>query len=173
MSETSEAAAGGPGQPAGTGYTVNPNVPDLPKGSFGPHFEMHPIVFPAGALIVLALVALTFVQPLVYPDGDLQELFNGAKDWIGARFGWLYVASLSAFLAFALWLALSRLGSVKLGRDEEKPEFNRLTWFAMLFSAGMGIGLVFWSVAEPIYHLQHLPARIRRRGSTALASRWR
>jgi len=157
MSETSEGAADGPAEPAGTRYTVNPNVPDLPKKSFGPHFEMHPIVFPAGALIVLALVALTFVHPLVYPDGDLQALFSGAIDWIGARFGWLYVLSLSGFLAFALWLALSRLGAVKLGRDEETPEFNRLTWFAMLFSAGMGIGLVFWSVAEPIYHYNTPP----------------
>jgi len=157
MSQRNADADDVPAVTAGERYTYNPNIPELPKKSFGPHFEMHPIVFPAGALIVLGLVGLTFLHPLIYPDGDLQTVFNAAKDWIGAQFGWLYVASMSGFLAFALWLAMGRFGRVKLGRDEEVPEFNRLTWFAMLFSAGMGIGLVFWSVAEPIYHFNTPP----------------
>jgi len=128
-------------------------APDLPSVSFGPHFEMHPIVFPAGAAIVLALVVLT----MLVPGDQLQTGFEGARNWIGSRFGWLYVLSLSGFLVFALWLAFGRFGRVKLGKDDETPEFGRLTWFAMLFSAGMGIGLVFWSVAEPIYHFQTTP----------------
>lgn len=122
--------------------------PSLPSVTLGPGFEMHPVVFPAGALVVVALVVLA----LVIPSDDLRVVFDGMKNWIGDRFGWFYVLSMSAFLAFAVWLAGGRFSHVRLGRDGEKPEFGVLTWFAMLFSAGMGIGLVFWSVAEPIYH---------------------
>jgi choline/glycine/proline betaine transport protein len=131
-------------------------APDLPSVSFGPHFEMHPIVFPAGAVIVLALVGLTFI----FPGDRVQDVFEALRNWIGSNFGWLYVASLTGMLVFALWLAFGRFGRVKLGADDERPEFNRLTWFAMLFSAGMGIGLLFWSVAEPIYHYNTPPPGI-------------
>ena len=125
----------------------------LPTIGIGPHFEMHPVVFPAGALIVISLVILT----LVVPAGDLQASFEDARNWIGDAFGWLYVGTMSGFLILALWLAFGRYGHVRLGRHEDEPEFSRATWFAMLFSAGMGIGLVFWSVAEPIYHFQTPP----------------
>jgi len=127
---------------------IEPTLPDMPSVSLGPHFEMHPRVFPAGALIVLALVALTFF----FPQKDVLDVFENAKQWIGQTFGWLYVASLTGMLVFAIWLAVGRFGKLKLGSDDEKPEFSTISWFAMLFSAGMGIGLVFWSVAEPIYH---------------------
>jgi len=126
---------------------------NLPSVSFGPHFEMHPVVFPAGALIVMALVALTYFLPA----SDVENTFEAAKGWIGDTFGWLYVAAMSGFLIFAVWLGFGRHGKVKLGKDGEKPEFGRLTWFAMLFSAGMGIGLVFWAVAEPITHFGSQP----------------
>ncbi len=134
----------------------SPDTPELPNVSIGPHFEMHPVVFPVGALIVGVLVALTFL----IPSASMSDAFSSAQSWIGNKFGWLYVASLSGFLAFAAWLALGRYSRVRLGRDDEPPEFGRLTWFAMLFSAGMGIGLVFWSVAEPIYHFQSTPPGI-------------
>ena len=126
---------------------------NMPSVSFGRHFEMHPIVFPAGALIVLALVSLTFLLP---PD-RVQGVFDSAKNTIGNSFGWLYVAALTGFLIFAIRLAFGKYGAVKLGKDDEEPEFGRLTWFSMLFSAGMGIGLVFWSVAEPVYHYNTTP----------------
>ncbi|MEX0876335.1 MAG: BCCT family transporter [Phycisphaerales bacterium] len=128
-------------------------VEELPKLSFGPHFEMHPVVFPAGALIVLGLVLLAMLMP----GEDLRSNFETVRDWVGTRFGWLYVASMTGFLLLAVRLAFSRYGSIKLGNDDDVPEFSRLTWFTMLFSAGMGIGLVFWSVAEPIYHFQSTP----------------
>ncbi len=132
--------------------------PMLPRVSFGPHFEMHPIVFPAAVIVVLSLVALTIVFPHVSPgDTQLVDVFGAARDWIGQTFGWLYVAAMSGFLLFSLWLALGRYATVRLGDDDEQPEFGRLSWFAMLFSAGMGIGLVFWSVAEPIEHFNNPP----------------
>ncbi len=114
---------------------------------------MHPVVFPAAAAIVgvLVLVCAVFAGP------ELLAAFTGLRDWIGDRFGWLYVTAMSGLLAFALWLATGRFARVRLGRDDERPEFSNLSWFAMLFSAGMGIGLLFFSVAEPISHFQSPP----------------
>jgi choline/carnitine/betaine transport len=127
--------------------------PTLPKIGLGPHFEMHPVVFPMGALIVLSLVGLAFLLP----SDQMRDTIVSTRDWIGSTFGWLYVAAMTGFLVFAVWLATGRYGRIVLGRDDEKPEFGRLTWFAMLFSAGMGIGLLFWSVAEPIEHFNSIP----------------
>lgn len=114
---------------------------------------MHPVVFPAAALIV----ALLLVACVWFGGPELLATFTGLRDWIGDCFGWLYVASMSGFLAFAIWLATGRFAHIRLGHDEEQPEFGYLPWFAMLFSAGMGIGLLFFSVAEPIYHFQAPP----------------
>ena len=63
-------------------------------------------------------------------------------------------------LVFMMLLAFSKYGRIKLGKEDDKPEFSNLTWFGMLFSAGMGIGLVFWGVAEPLDHYIYQPAGI-------------
>ncbi len=70
---------------------------------------------------------------------------------------WFYMASVTAFLGIALWLAFSKYGSRRLGRDDERPEFSTISWLAMLFSAGMGAGLLFWAVAEPMSHFSSPP----------------
>ena len=119
--------------------------------SIGP-FEMHPVVFPGAAAIILAMIGFAIAAP-----DTMGDAFDTMQSWIVETFGWLYVLSMSAFLVFALWLGFGRYGHVKLGKDTDKPEFGRLAWFAMLFSAGMGIGLVFWSVAEPVYHFTNPP----------------
>jgi choline/glycine/proline betaine transport protein len=119
--------------------------------TLGP-FEMHPTVFPSAAAIILVMLAAAVLLP-----GGVGEVFDSIQAWIVKTFGWLYVLTMSGFLVFALWLGFGRYGHVKLGADDEKPEFGRLPWFAMLFSAGMGIGLVFWSVAEPVYHFLSPP----------------
>lgn len=133
--------------------TFNKTTSDLPRLRIGKHFEIHPVVFPAAALLVLALVVVS----ILFGGPELLERCLSLRDWIGDRFGWLYVASMSGFLGFAFWLATGRFAHVRLGRDDERPEFGNLSWFAMLFSAGMGIGLLFFSVAEPIYHFQSPP----------------
>jgi len=84
-------------------------------------------------------------------------VFNWLQAGIARRFGWLYIFSMTGFLALAIWLALSRFGRITLGTPGEKPHFNRLTWFAMLFSAGMGIGMLFFGVAEPMLHFLSPP----------------
>ena len=119
--------------------------------SFGA-FEMHPIVFPAAVTVVIVLMGFAIALP-----GEVENVFQALQDGISQRLGWLYILLMSGFLAFALWLGFGRFGHVRLGGDDERPEFGALTWFAMLFSAGMGIGLVFWSVAEPIEHFTNPP----------------
>ena len=78
---------------------------------------------------------------------------GSALTWTMENTGWLFVVTSSAFVIFVLWLAVSRFGAIPLGRDDEKPEFKTVSWIAMMFSAGMGIGLMFYGVAEPLSHL--------------------
>jgi len=119
----------------------------------GPHFEAHPFVFPAGAGVMALAVALCFF----WPTSNLEKNFQLIRDGIGAWFGWLYIGLLSAFVLLAIVLALGPYGRIRLGGDEERPEFRWWSWLAMLFSAGMGIGLLFYGVAEPSMHFQTPP----------------
>jgi choline-glycine betaine transporter len=66
-------------------------------------------------------------------------------------FGWFFIAVVAGLLGVAVFLGVSRFGRIKLGPDDSTPDYSTGSWFAMLFSAGMGIGLVFWGVAEPVY----------------------
>ena len=84
-------------------------------------------------------------------------VFSAVKDWMIYALKWYYLGIVAVFLFFVIWLMFSRYGSIRLGNDDERPEFSYFAWFAMLFGAGMGIGLVFWSIAEPIYHFQSNP----------------
>ncbi len=77
---------------------------------------------------------------------------NFLLDYLTTNFGWAYLFSMFVFVIFALGLAFSKYGNIKLGSDDSKPEYKTTSWFGMLFGAGMGIGLVFWGVAEPISH---------------------
>jgi choline/glycine/proline betaine transport protein len=71
---------------------------------------------------------------------------------VSTKTGWFFILSVNIFLVFVVYLAFSKFVRVRLGGDEAKPEFSTLAWFSMLFSAGMGIGLLFWSIAEPVTH---------------------
>ena len=88
--------------------------------------------------------------------------FNGGKGFgfITNDLGWFYLATVLGVLLFSLYLAFSRFGKIRLGNDDDRPEYSNFSWFAMLFSAGMGIGLVFWGVAEPIFHYAQPPMGI-------------
>ena len=91
------------------------------------------------------------------PD-SVATVADDVLTWIIATFGWVFVISTAAFLVFAAVLAFSRFGRLRLGRDDDRPEFRTVSWIAMMFSAGMGIGLMFFAVAEPITHLTAPPA---------------
>lgn len=88
---------------------------------------------------------------MIFPT--VSETFFGAiQSSIVNTFNWYYVLIVAFFVAFALFLGFSRFGDIKLGRDDDKPEFSLLAWFSLLFAAGMGIGLVFFGVSEPLSH---------------------
>src|SRR5699024_10468085 len=104
-------------------------------------------VFYASLLLSLIFIAWGGAAPK-----NLDKVSSAAQVFLQEHFGWLYLISASIILIFAIYLAFSKYGDIKLGKDDDEPEYSRFSWFAMLFSAGMGIGLVFWGVAEPVSH---------------------
>ena len=109
--------------------------------------SFNPLVIGATLFFVVLLVAMILIAPK-----QTQTLLNTAKSGIFANFSWFYVLAFSVFLGFLVILSVSSLGNIKLGNDEEEPEFGFLSWLAMLFAAGMGVGLMFFGVAEPLTH---------------------
>jgi choline/glycine/proline betaine transport protein len=105
----------------------------------------------------LALVMLVLLAALIDLDATRSALL-GLQDAIVENFAWLFSLTVTGVLVFVIWLACSRLGTLKLGADDSEPEFSRLSWLAMLFSAGMGIGLIFFGVAEPVLHFLAPPS---------------
>ena len=104
-------------------------------------------VFYISFLITMAIVAFGLVAPEPFAKAT-----TAANDFLVNNFGWFYLISMFVFVAFSLIIAFSKYGNIKLGPDDCVPEFSNRSWFAMLFGAGMGIGLVFWGVAEPLNH---------------------
>ncbi|MES1945174.1 choline/carnitine/betaine transporter [Salinisphaera sp. PC39] len=101
--------------------------------------------------VSLVLILLFVGIGAVWPDQSA-AVFDRIQNWVLLTFRWYFVAIVGFVLAFVLWLGLGRYRNVRLGGDEEAPEFTYLSWFSMLFAAGMGIGLIFWSIAEPLSH---------------------
>ncbi|MFI9810826.1 BCCT family transporter [Saccharothrix variisporea] len=106
---------------------------------------------------VAAAVALGFVAWGVFGTDSLAGVSKTVLDRVIGHLGWAFVLVASGFVGFALWLAVSRYGRVPLGRDGEEPEFRTVSWVAMMFSAGMGIGLMFYGVTEPLSHFVNPP----------------
>ena len=114
--------------------------------------HIHPVVFPVSAIVILGFVVWGSVAP-----ETAGEILGSVRVWITETLGWFFIASVAAFLVFLGYLVIGRYAKVRLGPDDSRPDYSYTTWFAMLFSAGMGIGLVFWGVAEPIYHFIDAP----------------
>jgi len=125
--------------------------------------KVNPPVFIVSAGLILAFALFGALAP-----DRAGRLFDLVQTFVVESFGWLYISAVAGFLVFVLYLMFSRHGDVKLGPDESEPEYSYLSWFAMLFSAGMGIGLVFFGVAEPIQHYANPPIGD---GSTVEAAR--
>jgi len=110
------------------------------------------IVFLASLFIVLILVGIGIADP---------ELLDSISTFIHQKiidfFGWGYLIAAFLFLVFNLFFAFSKFGRIKLGKDHEKPRYSYFGWFSMLFAAGMGIGMIFWGVAEPMSHYLNPP----------------
>ncbi|UYW34408.1 BCCT family transporter [Methylorubrum extorquens] len=118
-----------------------------PLGRRGPRMQVNPPVFFTSAGLTLAFAGLSALFP-----AQAKSIFDSLQAAIVHEFGWFYIAVVAGFLGFAIFLMLSRYGDVKLGPDDSEPDYSYLSWFAMLFSAGMGIGLIFFGVAEPLQH---------------------
>ena len=105
------------------------------------------VVFGIAAAIAIAFMAWGFINT----DG-MGKVAGDALAWVLDKAGWVFVLTASGFVIYIIWLAVSKYGNIPLGRDDEKPEFKTASWIAMMFSAGMGIGLMFYGVSEPISH---------------------
>ena len=114
--------------------------------------NIHPVVFPvsAGLTVGFAVFAGVFTE-------TASNLFTPLQTFVTLRFGWLLIGGVASLLAFSIYLALGPYAKIKLGPDDSEPDYSTLSWFAMLFSAGMGIGLLYYGVAEPITHYLEPP----------------
>ena len=110
------------------------------------------VVFAAVAVLMLTLVGWGG-----FATDSLATVTAEALEWLIVNLGWFFVLTATGFVAFALYLAFSRFGRVPLGGDDEEPEFRTASWIAMMFSAGMGIGLMFFGVSEPLSHFLNPP----------------
>ncbi|MCF3940826.1 BCCT family transporter [Gordonia tangerina] len=106
--------------------------------------------------VTAALVVGFLIWGLAAPD-NLSAVSAGILGWITGSLGWLFILSANGFVVFAVCLALSKYGKIPLGKDGEKPEYRTISWIAMMFSAGMGIGLMFFGSYEPLYHFVEAP----------------
>lgn len=100
------------------------------------------------SIFITAMVALLAV---LFNDA-FAAASNSILGFITKDFTWLYLLSMLSFVVFSILIALSKYGSIRFGKDDERPEYSTLSWFAMLFCAGMGVGLVFWGISEPVTH---------------------
>ncbi len=159
----------------------NTPVPDLPPldGDAGPQPpfappppaqpERTPFTTLSPQVVVPALVVLgaLLVYCGFYPD-SADALFSGAQSWVVSRFDWFYTVVVTVFLLFLVLVAASRFGDIRLGPDDAVPEFSFVSWTAMLFAAGMGIGLMYFGVGEPLQHYLKPPTVV---GGTPEAAR--
>ena len=123
-----------------------------------------------GVFFTSAGIAALFVALAIPFDAVVADSFGLLTGWVARNLGWFYILSVSALLIFLLGLAFSRYGNIRLGADDSRPDYSNLTWFTMLFAAGIGTILMFWGVAEPISHFANPPFDGVQPGSEQAAS---
>ncbi|MFA5520598.1 MAG: choline BCCT transporter BetT [Castellaniella sp.] len=116
---------------------------------------LHPPVFHSAAAFILITVLVAILAPQT-----TESAFNLIQAWILAHASWFYILVVAIILVSVVFVAISRYGDIKLGPDHSQPDYRDVTWFAMLFSAGMGIGLMFFGVAEPVMHFIDPPTGV-------------
>jgi BCCT family betaine/carnitine transporter len=119
------------------------------KGQFVFALDIHGKVFTISALVAVIFVILTLAL-----QAEVEPLFTAVRDWLTHHMAWFFLGAANIFVVLCLGLILSPLGRVRIGGREATPDFSYLTWFSMLFAAGMGIGLMFYGVAEPVSHYE-------------------
>ncbi|RJS95104.1 choline BCCT transporter BetT [Salinisphaera sp. Q1T1-3] len=116
--------------------------------------RLNPIVFYGSAITIVLFSLWTIIF-----TSEAQAVINAVQGWISATFGWYYFLTVLLYLVFVIAVALSRFGRIRLGPEQSRPEFNLFSWSAMLFSAGIGIGVIFYGIAEPILQYNNAPDR--------------
>ncbi|MEV4927047.1 BCCT family transporter [Streptomyces roseoverticillatus] len=128
---------------------ADPHAPAAPGGREEPPDAALVAIGGAAVLAVVAWAALG--------KHSFDRLTKSALNWVLSNFAWLFVIAADVFLVLCVVIAVSRFGRIRLGRDDDQPEFSNLAWIAMMFSAGMGIGLMFYGVGEPLLHFVSPP----------------
>ncbi len=114
-------------------------------------------IYTSPTFIIALIITVLFVLFGIFFTASAEMLMGSIFDFMIEHLGWSFILGASLFLVLIIVLLLSPLGRVKLGKDDEEPAYSNPTWFAMLFSCGMGIGLLFWGVSEPIWHYMWPP----------------
>ena len=127
---------------------MSENRPSVASG--GLWHGLHPGMGLAAKGMVAAFVLFTILN-VEFANG----VYTAVRDWIQASLSWYYITTLCVVFFVCMYLMLSRHGKVRLGSDESRPEFSYFSWFAMLFSAGVGIGILFFSIAEPLFYFDN------------------
>lgn len=123
------------------------------------------VAIPA-AVAILAIIGWGLISP-----DSFANFSNGALSFVVEDFGWLFVLAASSFVFFIVWVGVSKFGHIRLGKDKEKPEFSTISWISMMFAAGMGIGLMFYGVAEPLnYYREGVPGHSTNEVGTSMAT---
>jgi len=113
---------------------------------------MNPPVFWVSTILIAVFVVATLM------DVDAAaKTFSATKDWMLVYFGWFFIGAVDILLIYGIFMLFSKFSKIRIGGKDAKPEFTLWGWLSMLFSAGMGIGLLFWGVGEPMYHLGSPP----------------
>ncbi|MBE0507912.1 MAG: BCCT family transporter [Marinospirillum sp.] len=131
--------------PIDTDYQIGQDNIALQVGPFG--LDIHNRVFLISGLMIIAFVVLTLVF-----QSQVEPIFGSVRGWLTSNLDWFFISAANIFVLLCLFLIFSPLGKVRLGGTEATPDFTYLGWFSMLFAAGMGIGLMFFGVSEPLSH---------------------
>ena len=146
MTETRDPMApDGAVNPIDTDYKVGQDNIIVNVGPFG--LDIHNRVFAISGLLVVAFVVLTLAF-----QNQVEPMFTAMRGWLTSNLDWFFISAGNIFVLVCLGLAISPLGKVRLGGTEATPDYTYLGWFSMLFAAGMGIGLMFFGVSEPLSH---------------------
>ncbi|WP_020208448.1 choline BCCT transporter BetT [Gilvimarinus chinensis] len=130
----------------------SPAQPQQTDSEPKPWIKVNPPVFIGAGGLCFLFVLFTVIMPT-----RAENLFAAVQGWVLTSAGWFYILAVALFLIFVVGLAISGFGKIKLGPDHSEPDYSYTSWFAMLFSAGMGIGLMFFGVAEPVMHTMTPP----------------
>ena len=147
-----------------TGAGFSPRSIESTTRDWGILGRVDPSVF-----IISAIICIGFTAWGVIDNKGLGNVVGNALTWSINTLGWLYMSAVFFFVVFVLFMAFSRFGRVRFGTAQDQPEYKNFSWFSMLFGCGMGVGLIFWAVAEPVYHYMAGPTYAGKPGSVQAA----